>query len=218
MKVSAALMGRLCPAAAALTFMSATKAALAGAACHISRSGYTGEDGFEIALAADEAERVALALLAEDGVALAGLGARDCLRLEAGLCLYGHDLDESVSPVEAALEWSIQKRRRADGDFPGAARVRDELAHGPARRRVGIRPDGRAPAREGTPILTAGGAPIGRVTSGGFGPSLDAPLAMGYVAMAQARAGERVRLMVRNKPLAAAIVPLPFLAHRYASR
>jgi aminomethyltransferase len=198
--------------------MSATKAALAGTACHISRSGYTGEDGFEIALAADEAEGVALALLAEDGVALVGLGARDCLRLEAGLCLYGHDLDESVSPVEAALEWSIQKRRRAGGGFPGAARVLDELAHGPPRRRVGIRPDGRAPAREGTSILTAGGAAVGRVTSGGFGPSLDAPLAMGYVAAAQARPGERVSLMVRNKALGAAIVPLPFLAHRYASR
>ncbi len=215
---SAALMARLCPAAAALTFMSATKALLAGTACHISRSGYTGEDGFEIALAANEAEGLALALLAEDGVALAGLGARDCLRLEAGLCLYGHDLDESVSPVEAALAWSIQKRRRAGGGFPGAGRVLDELAHGPARRRVGIRPDGRAPAREGAPILTAGGAPVGRVTSGGFGPSLDAPLAMGYVAAAHARPGERVSLMVRNKPLGAAIVPLPFLAHRYASR
>jgi aminomethyltransferase len=214
----AALMARLCPPAAELAFMQALRGLLAGVACHISRSGYTGEDGFEIAVAAEDAPRLAQALLAEDGVALVGLGARDCLRLEAGLCLYGHDLDESVSPVEAALAWSIQKRRRASGDFPGAERIRRELAHGPARQRVGIRPQGRVPVREGAAILLADGTPIGRVTSGGFGPSLKAPIAMGYVATAHAASGTRVSVIVRETPQAAAIAPLPFIAHRYAIR
>src|SRR5262249_46982297 len=144
--------------------------------------GYTGEDGFEISVAADQAEALAELLLAQEGVAPVGLGARDSLRLEAGLCLYGHDLDESTSPVEAALEWSIAPRRRAGGGFPGAERISGELASGPARRRVGIRPEGRAPAREGTAVLAADGAPIGTVTSGGFGPSVAGPVAMGYVA------------------------------------
>ena len=215
---SAALMARLCPKAAELAFMTALRGRLAGVACHIARSGYTGEDGFEIARAADDAPGLAQALLAEDGVVPVGLGARDCLRLEAGLCLYGHDLDETVSPIEAALAWSIAKRRRASGGFLGAERIRRELAHGPARLRVGIKPAGRVPAREGANILLASGAPIGRVTSGGFGPSLNAPVAMGYVATAHAAPGTPVSVMVRDKPHPAAIVPLPFVAHRYASR
>jgi aminomethyltransferase len=215
---SAALMATLWPPSAALRFMSAASGRIGDIPCHISRSGYTGEDGFEISVAAGEAEELAELLLAQEGVAPVGLGARDSLRLEAGLCLYGHDLEESVSPVEAALQWSIQKRRRDGGGFPGAERIRDELAHGPTRQRVGIKPDGRVPAREGTEILDALGAPIGAVTSGGFGPSVNAPVAMGYVASAHARLGTRVGLIVRGKVLSAAIVPLPFVAHRYAGK
>jgi aminomethyltransferase len=213
---SAAVIARLWPPAARLGFMTAARGVLGGAPCHISRSGYTGEDGFEISLAADQAQGLAELLLAQEGVAPAGLGARDSLRLEAGLCLYGHDLDESISPVEAALQWSIAPRRRAGGGFPGAERIAGELASGPRRRRVGIRPEGRAPAREGTAILAAPDAPVGTVTSGGFGPSVDGPVAMGYVVAERAGVGTRVLLMVRGKALPAAVAPLPFVAHRYA--
>jgi aminomethyltransferase len=156
--------------------------------------------------------------LAEDGVAPIGLGARDSLRLEAGLCLYGHDLDTGVSPVEAGLQWTIPQRRRGEGGFPGAERIIGELAHGPARRRVGVKPEGRVPAREGTAILSASGAPVGIVTSGGFGPSVNAPVAMGYVAAEHAKPGTSVKLVVRGKALSASIVPLPFVAHRYAGK
>jgi aminomethyltransferase len=187
-----------------------------GIACHVSRSGYTGEDGFEISVAADKAKQLARLLLAQDGVQPIGLGARDSLRLEAGLCLYGHDIDETKSPVEAGLAWSIQKRRRAEGRFPGSARIRRELAEGPAHRRVGIRPDGRAPAREATEILAPTGERIGMVTSGGFGPSVNAPIAMGYVDARYAEPGIQVSLTVRGKPLSASIVTLPFVPHRYA--
>jgi aminomethyltransferase len=157
-------------------------------------------------------------LTAEPEVQPIGLGARDSLRLEAGLCLYGHDIDTTTSPIEAALEWSIQKRRRAEGGFPGADRIARELASGPARRRVGIKPEGRAPAREGAEIRAASGEPIGIVTSGGFGPSIDGPVAMGYVAAPHAAPGTRVDLMVRGKPLPAEIVRLPFQPHRYARK
>ena len=139
----------------------------------VSRSGYTGEDGYEISLPSSQAESFARVLLSQPDVAPIGLGARDSLRLEAGLCLYGHELDETVDPIEAALSWSIQKRRRVEGGFPGAKRIQDALTNGPARQRVGLRPDGRAPAREGAEIVSADGAPIGVVTSGGFGPSVE---------------------------------------------
>jgi aminomethyltransferase len=215
---AAALMATLWPPATELRFMRAASGRIGGIPCHVSRSGYTGEDGFEISVAAGEAPALAELLLAQEGVAPVGLGARDSLRLEAGLCLYGRDLDESVSPVEAQLQWSIQKRRRDGGGFPGVERIRDELAHGPTRQRVGIKPDGRVPAREGTEILNPSGVPIGTVTSGGFGPSVNGPVAMGYVAPAYAKLGTRVELMVRGKALSAAIVPLPFVAHRYAGR
>ena len=156
----------------------------------MTRSGYTGEDGFELSLAAEDAVAVAEALLAQPEVAPVGLGARDTLRLEAGLCLYGHDIDETTTPVEAGLAWAIGRRRREAGDFPGAAAILRQLQEGPSRKRVGIRPDGRAPAREGTAITDAAGNPIGRVTSGGFGPSVGAPVAMGYVETAHAAEGE----------------------------
>jgi aminomethyltransferase len=215
---AAARLARLAPAAAGLAFMTASRDQIGGVACHISRSGYTGEDGFEISVASGRALALAELLLAEDGVAPIGLGARDSLRLEAGLCLYGHDLDTSVSPVEAGLQWSIPKRRRSEGGFAGAQRIIGELAHGPARRRVGIKPEGRVPAREGTAILSASGAPIGTVTSGGFGPSVNAPVAMGYVAAEHAKPGTSVKLIVRGRALSASIVPLPFVAHRYAGK
>ena len=157
---------------AAMAFMSARPVPFGRFTAFVSRSGYTGEDGFEISLPADEAEAFARRLLADPDVAPIGLGARDSLRLEAGLCLYGHELDETIDPIEAGLAWSIQKRRRLEGGFPGAARVQAALAEGPARKRVGLRPEGRAPAREGAEIVDASGAEIGRVTSGGFGPSV----------------------------------------------
>jgi aminomethyltransferase len=201
--------------AASLPFMGIAETTIAGIPVLASRSGYTGEDGFEISVAADRAEALARALLADEDVAPAGLGARDSLRLEAGLCLYGNDIDRTTSPVEAALVWTIGKRRRAEWTFLGAARIRAELEAGPARLRVGIRPDGRAPARAHTPIIAADGTTLGEVTSGGFGPTLGAPLAMGYVAAAFAAEGAAVELMVRGKPLSARICPMPFVPHRY---
>jgi len=209
------VMLELSPTAAGLAFMTAAEVSIGGFKAHISRSGYTGEDGFEISVAAASASDLARLLLAQEGVEPVGLGARDSLRLEAGLCLYGHDIDDTTSPIEAGLAWSIPKRRRAEGGFPGAARIKHELANGSERRRVGIRPDGRAPAREGTEILAPAGARLGTVTSGGFGPSINAPIAMGYVS-APASAGTPVALLVRGKALGAAVVPLPFVPHRYA--
>jgi aminomethyltransferase len=198
-----------------MPFMSARPVRLAGFETFVSRSGYTGEDGYEISLASVQAESFARLLLSQPDVAPIGLGARDSLRLEAGLSLYGHELDETVDPIEAALSWSIQKRRRVDGGFPGAMRVQDALANGPGRQRVGIRPEGRAPAREGAEIVSADGAPLGVVTSGGFGPSVGAPIAMGYVARAHAEVGTPVSLMVRGNPLSARVVTLPFHPHAY---
>jgi aminomethyltransferase len=215
--LAAATLARLAPQEAieTMAFMSARPAGIAGFDTFVSRSGYTGEDGYEISLASTQAEEFSRTLLAEPDVAPIGLGARDSLRLEAGLCLYGHELDETIDPIEAALSWSIQKRRRLEGGFPGAKRIENALANGTDRRRVGLRPDGRAPAREGTEIVSADGALIGLVTSGGFGPSVNAPIAMGYVARAQAAVGAPVGLMVRGKPLSARIVTLPFHPHGY---
>jgi aminomethyltransferase len=209
------VMARISAAAAGLRFMTAARGEMGGIDCHISRSGYTGEDGFEISMDADKAEELARLLLAQKGVQPIGLGARDSLRLEAGLCLYGHDIDETTSPIEAWLTWSVQKRRRTEGGFPGYARIRRELEQGPSRRRVGIRPDGRAPAREGTEILARSGERIGTVTSGGFGPSVNGPIAMGYVQSRYAEPGTQVSLVVRGRPMEASVVPLPFVPHRY---
>jgi aminomethyltransferase len=211
-----AAIATLAPGIAALPFMGVGTFDIAGTEALVSRSGYTGEDGVEISVPADAAEAFARALLALPGVAPAGLGARDSLRLEAGLCLYGNDIDETTSPVEANLTWTIGKRRRTEWNFRGAARIRAELDNGPQRLRVGIQPEGRQPARGHTPIHAPGGDVVGEVTSGGFGPSANGPVAMGYVARAQAADGTPVELMVRGKPLPARVAPLPFIPHRYA--
>ena len=208
-------LARHCPKAEALTFMTATSAEFDGLDCHVSRSGYTGEDGFEISIAADNAEAVARALLAEPEVEAIGLGARDSLRLEAGLCLYGHDLDEETSPVEANLAWTVGRMRRGEGNFPGAEKILLELEDGPARLRVGIKPQGRAPAREGTEIQNEAGETIGLITSGGFGPTVGGPIAMGYVARDCSATGTPVRLLVRGVARPAQIAELPFVPHRY---
>jgi aminomethyltransferase len=180
----------------------------------ISRSGYTGEDGYEILVRAEHGLAFAAALLGHAQVKPIGLGARDSLRLEAGLCLYGHDVDPTTSPIEADLAWTIQKRRREAKDFPGAKRILREFDLGAARKRVGIRPNDRAPAREGVEIFKDG-KKVGVVTSGGFSPTLNAPISMGYIEAAHAEPGHVVDLMVRGVPRAATITPLPFVPHRY---
>jgi aminomethyltransferase len=204
-----------------MRFMDVRRAALAGVEVIVARSGYTGEDGFEISLPAAAADQMARRLLAHDDVLPAGLGARDSLRLEAGLCLYGHDLTEETSPVGAGLEWSIQKSRRSGGaragGFPGAERILRELEHGTDIRRVGLLPEGRAPMREGTAIFAFADArePVGEVTSGGFGPSLNAPLAMAYLPAALAEEGALVYGEVRGARLPARVAPMPFVTQRY---
>lgn len=200
---------------AQLSFMKCGRMDIAGIPAVVSRSGYTGEDGFEISVAAEQAERLARLLLRESEVLPIGLGARDSLRLEAGLCLYGHDLNEQTDPVTATLGWSIGKRRRSDRGFPAAGRILQLLAEGPCELRVGIRPEGRAPAREGSSIADKQGHLIGRVTSGGFGPSANGPVAMGYVEAAFAAVGTEIDLLVRGRPLAARIAEMPFVPHRY---
>jgi len=212
---AAAVLERFVPGAATMPFMSYAEGSIAGIPVLLTRSGYTGEDGHEISIPNDRAEEVARLLLAQEGVAPVGLGARDSLRLEAGLSLYGHELDETTTPVEAALVWAIGKRRRSEGGFPGFGVIGRQLTEGTKRRRVGIRPDGRAPARDGTPILDEAGRPIGTITSGGFGPSVNAPIAMGYVATSRAATGTRVTLVVRGKPLPATVVDLPFVKQNY---
>jgi aminomethyltransferase len=198
-----------------LPFMSAVSTRIGPIECHVSRSGYTGEDGFEISVNAKKVMQLAQRLLDEPEVKPIGLGARDSLRLEAGLCLYGHDIDETTSPIEAALNWSIQKRRRQEGGFPGAARVQAELRDGPSRLRVGLLPEGRAPAREGTEVRATDGTTIGAITSGGFGPTVGGPIAMGYVNRRFAETGTPVVLAVRGKQLIAKVVAMPFTPHRY---
>jgi aminomethyltransferase len=209
------VLARHCPQAAALSFMTAMATEFDTVPCFVSRSGYTGEDGFEISLPSADAERVARALLAEKEVLPVGLGARDSLRLEAGLCLYGHDIDEGTSPIEAGLSWAIGKSRKMMRDFPAADRIMDELLTEPNRKRVGLQPEGRAPAREGTDVVATDGTKIGTVTSGGFGPSVGAPIAMGYVRSDFAEDQTALALMVRGISRPARVVPLPFVPHRY---
>jgi aminomethyltransferase len=199
----------------AMPFMSATSDERDGIVLNISRSGYTGEDGFEISIPATAAVGFAQELLDEADVRPIGLGARDSLRLEAGLCLYGQDIDRTTGPVEAGLSWSISKRRREAGGFLGFEQVMRTIDHGPSRLRAGFLLEGKAPARQGSEIVTLDGQTIGRVTSGGFAPSLGRPVAMGYVDAARAAPGTQVCLIVRGKPLAAKIVPMPFVPHHY---
>lgn len=182
----------------------------------VSRSGYTGEDGVEIIAPAEHLPGLAELLLADERVAWAGLGARDTLRLEAGLCLYGNDLDEGVSPVEAGLVWSMPRRRREAGDFPGAERIRRELADGPSRVRVGLRPDGRRPVRDGAALTTIDGIATGVVTSGGFGPTVGGPVAMGFVRPDHAEIGTPLVADVRGKTVAVTVAELPFVPARFA--
>lgn len=212
------VLARLIPETAAMRFMDVARPVWNGTELWVSRSGYTGEDGFEISLPDSAAEAFAKALLAHPEVMPIGLGARDSVRLEAGLCLYGHDLDEATTPVEASLTWAIQKSRRTGdraGGFPGAGRILSELANGPERVRVGLKPSGRAPMREGTELFTEAGDKVGTVTSGGFGPSVEAPVAMGYVDASNAAVGTALLGEVRGKRLAVTVCDLPFFPTRY---
>ena len=212
-------LARLVPGVMAMRFMDQKVVDTLFGALWISRSGYTGEDGFEISVPDPGAKGLATALLAMAEVMPVGLGARDSLRLEAGLCLYGHDINTTTSPVEAGLTWAIQKSRRAGGTraggFPGATRILNELENGPDRLRVGLRPDGRAPMREGTQLYDPDGTPLGEVTSGGFGPSVQAPLAMGYVAARHANPGTKLEGDVRGKRLPATVCATPFYPTAY---
>jgi aminomethyltransferase len=214
-----AVMARLAPATADMIFMNFTTVTLAGVECYISRSGYTGEDGFEISVPADQAEVLARELLAQPEVLPIGLGARDSLRLEAGLCLYGHDLDVNTSPVESSLLWALSKVRRTDGErpggYPGADVILGQIASGVAKKRVGLRPNSRVPVREGAELVDAAGRVVGVVTSGGFGPTLEAPVAMGYVETSLAQPGTALAAMVRGKPVPVEVVRTPFVAQRY---
>ncbi len=209
------VLARFAPASRHMVHMNGESLTVADAPCFVTRSGYTGEDGFEMSVPAADAERLARLLLDEPEVKPAGLGARDSLRLEAGLCLYGNDIDETTTPVEAGLAWIIGKRRRAEGGYPGASVITRQLAEGVTRKRVGLRPEGRALARANTEITDTDGRRIGTVTSGGYGPSAGGPVAMGYVDPAHADAGTPVRLIVRGKALAGRVQALPFVAHRY---
>lgn len=212
---AAAVLSRFDPLCSSMPFMSLRPTTIDGADVVISRCGYTGEDGFEISIAAADAETFARTLIEQPEVEPIGLGARDSLRLESGLCLYGHDMDDDTSPIEADLTWSIGKRRRAEGGFPGDARILKELHEGPSRLRVGFKPVGRAPAREGAVIEVPDGAAVGVVTSGGFGPTAEGPIAMGYVAVEYAKPGTRLHLIVRGKALEADVVAMPFVSQRY---
>ena len=215
------VLAKLCPDVPAMRFMDAGPRRVDGIDCFVSRSGYTGEDGFEISVPAGQAERLAKTLLANSDVLPIGLGARDSLRLEAGLCLYGHDIDTSTTPVEGTLEWSIQKSRRNGGaragGFPGADKILSQLEKGAPRRRVGLRPEGRAPVREGAALFAdaASTEQIGAVTSGGFGPSLNAPVAMGYLPTPRAALGGTVFAEVRGQRLPLRVASMPFVANTY---
>jgi aminomethyltransferase len=209
------VLAKHAPALCDLKFMHQTVVAIDGIDARVSRSGYTGEDGFEISVHNRDAARLWNLLLADPAVKPVGLGARDSLRLEGGLCLYGHDIDETTTPVEAELVWSIARRRRSEGGFFGWEIVRQQLAQGPARKRVGIKPEGRAPAREGTVITDVSGRAIGKITSGGFAPTVGGPVAMGYVEAGSSVPGTPVQLIVRDSPLPATVVKLPFVPNRF---
>jgi aminomethyltransferase len=216
-----AVLSRFCPEVVAMRFMDSGARRVGDFDCFVSRSGYTGEDGFEISVPAAQAAQLAELLLAQDDVWPIGLGARDSLRLEAGLCLYGHDIDASTTPVEGALEWSIQKSRRRGGaragGFAGADKILAQLETGAPRRRVGLKADGRAPVREGAPLFADadGSEPIGKVTSGGFGPSLNAPVAMGYLPVSYSQLGTPVFTELRGQRLPLRVSAMPFVPNTY---
>jgi len=215
------VLAALNPAVAGMRFMDVATVELAGAECWVSRSGYTGEDGYEISVPEASAVALAEALLAHEAVEPIGLGARDSLRLEAGLCLYGHDLDPTTTPVAGGLLWAIQKVRRADGaragGFPGAEKILAEIATGAPSVRVGLKPEGRAPMREGVELFETetGGDAVGRITSGGFGPTVGGPVAMGYVPAQAATPGSRLYGEVRGKRLPVDVIALPFVKQSY---
>ncbi|MDR3487110.1 MAG: glycine cleavage system aminomethyltransferase GcvT [Bradyrhizobium sp.] len=218
---ASSVLERFCAEAPAMRFMDAGPHTVDGIDCFVSRSGYTGEDGFEISVPAGHAEALARTLLESSDVLPIGLGARDSLRLEAGLCLYGHDIDATTTPVEAALEWSIQKSRRHSGarpgGFPGADKILHQLEKGAPRRRVGLRPEGRAPVREGAPLFAdaASSMQIGSVTSGGFGPSVNAPVAMGYLPTSYATLGGLVFAELRGQRMPLRVAAMPFVPNTY---
>ncbi|MGH8548218.1 MAG: glycine cleavage system aminomethyltransferase GcvT [Methylococcales bacterium] len=219
---AAKVMARLVPGSERLEFMQAGNFALESAACFITRCGYTGEDGFEISLPASEVDKIARLLLRQPEVAPIGLGARDTLRLEAGLCLYGHELDETTTPVEAGLSWVVARHYLQPGGpaagFPGAARIFEQIRGGVARQRVGLLPEGRVPVREGAEILNDQDEVIGRVTSGSFGPSIGAPVAMAYLDTHYAAEGSLLGVLLRNKRIPVKVSGLPFVKHRYYSK
>ena len=198
-----------------MPFMSMAEMKIGGISCFVTRSGYTGEDGFEISAPAGNAEELVRLLLDRPEVLPAGLGARDTLRLEAGLCLYGSDIDAGTTPVEAGLSWVVNKRRREEGGFPGAEIILGQLENGTPRKRVGIRPDGTAPARAPPPGEDPAGNTIGEITSGGYGPGVEGPIAMGYIKSEFADQGTAVNLRVRGKAIPAKVTALPFVEHRY---
>lgn len=213
------VVARFAPEVAEMTFMKVRPVTLLGVECFISRSGYTGEDGFEISIPADHAEKIARVLLVEEELEPIGLGARDSLRLEAGLCLYGHDIDDTTSPIEGSLLWGISKIRRPKGaragGFLGAEAVYKHMEEGVTRKRVGFKVDGRAPIREGAEVCTADGEVIGKITSGSFAPTYGSPVAMGYVAKAYSKVGTELYAMVRGKARPMTVVKTPFVPQRY---
>ncbi len=210
-----AALANIAPACRELFFLEGADMEVGGVPAVVTRSGYTGEDGFELSVPAHAAEGIARTLLDHPEVAPVGLGARDSLRLEAGLCLYGHDIDTETTPVEAGLSWVIGKRRREAGDFPGAGVILKQIAAGPSRKRVGLLPEGRAPVREGAVIRDADGTESGTVTSGGFGPSLERPVAMGYVAADRAAPGTELEIELRGRTVAAEVAAMPFVPNNY---
>jgi aminomethyltransferase len=218
---ASSVLTKFCADAASMRFMDSGPRSIDGIDCFVSRSGYTGEDGFEISVPADHAQRLAKALLGDSDVLPIGLGARDSLRLEAGLCLYGHDIDSTTTPVEGALEWSIQKSRRHGGaragGFPGADKILSQLEQGAPRRRVGLRAEGRAPVREGAPLFqdAASSQQIGAVTSGGFGPSINAPVAMGYLPASHTAIGGLIFAELRGQRLPLRVAAMPFVPNTY---
>lgn len=212
---AAAVLSELAPEVATMSFMTMRDLDIAGVPCRISRSGYTGEDGYEISVPGDQAEAFTRKLLADDRVKPIGLGARDSLRLEAGLCLYGHDIDETTTPIEAALTWAIAKSRRAEGGFPGDSIILKQIAEKTPRRRVGLIGEGRAPVREGAELVDEAGEVVGTVTSGSYGPSAEAPVAMGYLPRALSEPGTEIKAVVRGRERPMKVAKMPFVERRY---